>query len=657
MNSKVPEDVIRLLFSGKQHVSLLRACTVKVLLSLCWLLLLSVALPENVYGQQMFKTTEASVIGYLEYLPQGYEENSDKYPVVIFLHGIGERGVNTTDSAILRESVQKVAALGPPSYVKSGTEFPFILISPQLKNNYGHWPSAYVMEVIDHIKTYLRIDEKRIYLTGLSLGGGGAWWTAQDYPELFAALAPVCGGRNTPSKACAIAAENLPVWAFHGDKDTIVPMSKSVNMVHAINDCKPAPSPAARMTIYPGVAHNAWTNAYRTDHVVHEPNVYEWMLSFTNTINRGNELPFANAGNDQGTSETRIHIPGYGGDADGLISSYAWKQISGPSPAQLTGHTTSTLLASELKKGIYVFSLQVTDNDGDTDTDYVQIKVENAPLPEINAGEDMLVVLPENSIALKGYPNDSEKFSYRWIQTAGKRCTVMDATSATLSVLDLVSGEYSFRLTVTDRSGNADTDEVTVWVTFPPAVEGGPDVSVPLTTSEVTLTGSAYDPDGEIQTYTWKKFSGPDVVLKDEHLPTAKITDLKEGTYVFVLTATDNFNAASSDHVTINVKKEILATDLTYPVSDKRTERLDVPDHESFHPAGESTPTVFGSLTSLDLEDCLITIFNDAGQRIFSGLWSAETYRSIFGRNGLYLYQIMKNGNRIDTGKIYIRRR
>ena len=231
----------------------------------------------GLYAQNVFKTTAASVIGYLEYLPEGYELNSDKYPVVIFLHGIGERGTNTTDPAVLQQSVLKVETLGPPNYVKQGHEFPFILISPQLKSNYGNWPSSYVMEVIHHVKTYLRIDEKRIYLTGLSLGGGGAWWTAQDYPEFFAALAPVCGGRNTPEKACAIAAENLPVWAFHGDKDSVVPLSRSVTMVDAINACQPAPVPPAILTIYPGVAHNAWTKAYQTDHSIHNPNVYEWM--------------------------------------------------------------------------------------------------------------------------------------------------------------------------------------------------------------------------------------------------------------------------------------------------------------------------------------------------------------------------------------------
>ncbi|NJM24658.1 MAG: hypothetical protein HC859_03165 [Bacteroidia bacterium] len=144
-----------------------------------------VSIYSNTYSQQTFKTTNESVIGYLEYLPPDYNSNPAMYPIVIFLHGIGERGTNTTNPAVLESSITTVTRNGPPLHVKQGTEFPFILISPQLKDNYGDWPSWYVMEVLNHVKTYLRVDESRIYLTGLSLGGGGTWWTAQDYPGVL----------------------------------------------------------------------------------------------------------------------------------------------------------------------------------------------------------------------------------------------------------------------------------------------------------------------------------------------------------------------------------------------------------------------------------------------------------------------------------------
>lgn len=332
---------------------------------------------SNVNAQLVFKTTTPSAIAYYQYLPTDYNYNSNKYPVVIFLHGIGERGPNTTDVNVLDDYIYKVAKLGPPKYVKNGTQFPFILISPQLKDNYGTWPSWYVMEVINHIKKYLRIDERRIYLTGLSLGGGGAWVTAQDYPKLFASVAPVCGGYNSPSKACGIAAENLPVWAFHGDDDTVVPLSRTVNMINAINACVPTPSPLAKLTIYPGVSHNAWDYAYRTDHSLHNPNVYEWMMSKTNTVNAGNKIPIAKANSDQtkylsSTSSTNIYGSGY--DGDGSISSYQWTKISGSS-ATLSGTTAATLKVSSLKEGKYIFRLKVCDSHGNTDSDYVKVTV------------------------------------------------------------------------------------------------------------------------------------------------------------------------------------------------------------------------------------------------------------------------------------------
>lgn len=195
---------------------------------------------------------------------------------------------------------------------------------------------------------------------------------------MFAAVAPVCGGYNSPSKACNLAGENLPVWAFHGDKDTIVPMSKTIYMVNAINVCLPTPNPLAKVTIYPGVGHNAWDYAYRTDHTLHNPNVYEWMMSKTNTVNSGNKIPIAKANSDQtkylsSASGTSIYGSGY--DGDGSIASHAWTKISGPS-ATLSNTTSPTLKVSGLKEGKYIFRLKVTDNYGNCDSDYVKVAVQ-----------------------------------------------------------------------------------------------------------------------------------------------------------------------------------------------------------------------------------------------------------------------------------------
>jgi predicted peptidase len=332
---------------------------------------------QMVNAQQVFKTTSKSKIAFYEYVPPDYNSNSNKYPVMIFLHGIGERGPNSTDPNVLDNEIWEVAKLGPPMYVKQGYKFPFILISPQLKNNYGNWPSSYVMEVIEYVKTYLRIDEKRIYLTGLSLGGGGTWVTAQDYPKVFAAIAPLCGSTNSPSKAYNLAKENLPTWGFHGKKDNIVPYSRTVNMVNAINGSTPKPSPYARVTLYADIYHDTWKYAYRTDHSIHSENLYDWIVKFRNYYNAGNKLPYANANVDQTkylSSTSRTTISGSGTDNDGTIISYHWTKISGPS-ASLSGVDSKTLTVSSLRAGTYTFRLTVKDNAYNSDSDYVKIIV------------------------------------------------------------------------------------------------------------------------------------------------------------------------------------------------------------------------------------------------------------------------------------------
>jgi predicted peptidase len=330
----------------------------------------------QINAQNVFKTTSKSVIPFYQYLPPDYYNNSNKYPVMIFLHGIGERCPNTTDKNILDDYISQVAKLGPPMYVKNGTKFPFILISPQLKNNYGSWPTSYVMEVLDYVKNTLRIDEKRIYITGLSLGGYGAWTMLEDYPQLFAAGAPVCGGYNRPSYAYRIARENVPVWAFHGTKDNVVHYSRTTNMVNAINGSTPKPSPLAKVTLYSDIYHDAWKYAYRVDHTKHNPNLYDWIKYYTNTYARGSKIPTANANSDQTkylSSTNRTTIYGSASD-DGSIASYQWAKIGGPS-ATLSNASTKTLTVSGLQKGTYYFRLTVKDYSGNTDSDYVRVIV------------------------------------------------------------------------------------------------------------------------------------------------------------------------------------------------------------------------------------------------------------------------------------------
>jgi len=687
---------------------------------------------STAFGQQEFKTTTASVIAYLEYLPEDYNANSDKYPIVIFLHGIGERGPNSTDPAVLSQYIQNVAKHGPPKHVKNGVKFPFILISPQLKNNYSRWSSTYVKEVIDHCKTYLRIDQRRIIITGLSLGGGGTWTAAQDYPELFAAVAPVCGGYNDPAKACGIARENIPVWAFHGDKDTVVPLVVSQRMVNAINACVPQPSPLAKLTIYSGVAHNAWDYAYRTDNSLHTPNLYEWLMSFTNVANKGNRIPLANAGTDKSCSSRSLSISGTGSDTDGSIVAYSWKKLTGPA-ATLTNVNTTSLSLANLQLGQYVFSLQVTDNNGNLDTDYVSVTVVNA-LPVANAGVDQQITLPANSITLTGTGQDPDGSinGYQWTQTAGTAatltnvntsiltasnlvagtygfqlkvtdnfgatatdevsvvvkpatlpvvnagadkivrlpttsatligsatdpdgsivaylwtkisgagCTMYNTTSSSLKLGALVSGTYVFRLMAKDNDGNSASDDIIMVVDAPPVAYAGVDktVNLPLT-SPLILTGSATDKDGTVVKYQWSKYTGPSVTVTNSSTASLSISKMYAGTYVFKFAATDNYGVIGYDYVTITVKDPVISgsgrTD---------TEDADVFSEEALDDQNQSDEFI-GSM---------VAIYNAAGERLYAGVWSKETESEIMNAQGLYFYNIFRNGVRIRSGKIFKR--
>lgn len=197
--------------------------------------------------------------GYLQALPADYAKTDKEYPLVIFLHGTGECGNGTTE-------LDRVAIHGFPRYADEGTEYPFILISPQLAE--GKYWGAYIESLnlfLDHLIDTLRVDKKRIYLTGLSNGGTGTWLWGQANPERFAALVPVCG-----AGICWGVREMLhtPVWAFHGDQDPCIDYHEAIRMVDGIN----AMGGNAKVTIYPGVDHGSWVHAYS------DPALVAWLM-------------------------------------------------------------------------------------------------------------------------------------------------------------------------------------------------------------------------------------------------------------------------------------------------------------------------------------------------------------------------------------------
>lgn len=217
-----------------------------------------------------YQTNVNLKLNYLTFLPKGYtEETKKKWPLILFLHGAGERGTN----------VWNVSSHGPFNYIHENPEFPFIVVAPQCPSN-EIWSNEPLLALLSKVEKDYRVDKKRIYLTGLSMGGYGTWNLGTTYPERFAAIVPICGGGQqiqvilaargyAPDKLKSLS--DLGVWAFHGGKDTVVPPSESEHMLAALQEAKVK---EIQYTVYPEAQHDSWTETYSN------PDLYEWLLKF-----------------------------------------------------------------------------------------------------------------------------------------------------------------------------------------------------------------------------------------------------------------------------------------------------------------------------------------------------------------------------------------
>jgi predicted peptidase len=195
-------------------------------------------------------------IKYLLYLPWEYDTKEQKWPLIVFLHGAGERG----------DDLEKVKRHGIPKILEKEMDFPFIVVSPQCPAK-TWWTEHFrsVIALIDYIKESYNVDSSRIYLTGMSMGGFGTWFLAELYPEYFAAIAPVCGG----GEQIVASRLEMPIWAFHGAKDNLVPLKRSQEMIDAVK----AAGGDVKFTVYPDLKHECWTRTYENEEL------YKWFLS------------------------------------------------------------------------------------------------------------------------------------------------------------------------------------------------------------------------------------------------------------------------------------------------------------------------------------------------------------------------------------------
>lgn len=196
-------------------------------------------------------------VKYVVYVPRTYDP-AKPMPAIIFLNGMGECGTDGFK--------QLSAGLGTAIMVNPD-KWPFIVMFPQKQHTHGKWEEEddMVMAILEKTRREYSINDSRLYLTGLSQGGHGTWTIAAKHPDLFAAIAPVCGwGDESIAKALA----KMPIWVFHGDQDEAVKVQSAYDMQKWLQAC----GGTCQMSIYPGVGHNSWDRAYR------EEDLAQWFL-------------------------------------------------------------------------------------------------------------------------------------------------------------------------------------------------------------------------------------------------------------------------------------------------------------------------------------------------------------------------------------------
>lgn len=246
---------------------------------LAWALLFSVsgvASSAELYEARVYKNDKGETLNYRLMIPKDYSPSeTEKYPLVLFLHGAGERG---SDNA-------KQLVHGTKEFATDTNreKFPCFVIAPQCPDG-KKWTEVdwsadshkqpeeesislkLTREVMASLEKEFRIDTKRLYVTGLSMGGYGTWDLISRTPELFAAAIPICGGADETQ---ADRLTKLPIWVFHGDKDSVVKPQRSRRMIEAIKKAGGDP----KYTEYPGVDHDSWSRTYAN------PEVIAWLFA------------------------------------------------------------------------------------------------------------------------------------------------------------------------------------------------------------------------------------------------------------------------------------------------------------------------------------------------------------------------------------------
>ncbi|WKN46215.1 PKD domain-containing protein [Tunicatimonas pelagia] len=411
--------------------------------------------------RQPYVKGETAIFGYYEYLPLGYAQDSTaNFPLLVYLSGLESRGDGVDNlNIILQEGIAK--------QLNQGTDLPFLIMSPQSWS--GWWRSVDLDDYIKFIIKNYRVDTNKIYITGFSSGGIGAYEYAVNYPENTTAIIPI-SSRGDHLDLCNM--NGVPVWAFANKNDQVVNSQYSISTVKTLNAC--GSEYKAKITVYPEGGHDAWTKTYDSSGMgtenpaydAFDSNIYDWLLQFTK------DKITVDAGKDRVIFQPQASLEIEASATSGYEHhTYFWKKVDG-AEVELQNSTSATLFVKDMPEGRYTFTVTAENDIKETATDTVKVWVRPPnEAPFINAVSDRIVVLPVDRVTLVGAINDPEgdAFSISWKQQKGPEGAVLQfssvqSDSARVVVKNLSEGEYILELSATDEYDSTGAQSINLTV-------------------------------------------------------------------------------------------------------------------------------------------------------------------------------------------------
>ncbi len=445
------------------------------------LLLLSITAKSQLTARSL--TYGGNFVGFYEFKPSDYASNvSYNYPVIIDLHGAAQSGNGTTDlSKLQEEGIMMFIGHGATmQFTWEGQHHGFVVLAPQLSTSYVNWQEFYVDAMIDYAVNNLRIDPNKIFITGYSLGGGGAWKYVTSSAARASKIAGIVTAAGSPdgTNFCNIAQNQVAVWAFHATDDQSVPVHFTTDAVAAINSC--SPSVPARATIFADGNHNIWnTRVYDTTNNTHYPNIFQWMIKVSRSLNPATNLPPVPVTGPDISLIVPVKSFSLNGsasyDPDDIIVDYLWEKLGGPAGSIVSIDRPNTDIVRSsyglgMDLGIYQFRLRVQDYLSQTRYATINVEVKLPPtgnaLPAADAGTDFTLQGTATSATLNGQGRDWDGFisAYNWVQLSGPKTaniSLAGTNGPTMSAMT-TPGVYTFEFTATDNSGGVGKDTIAI---------------------------------------------------------------------------------------------------------------------------------------------------------------------------------------------------